>query len=334
MDISICIPVYNVETYLERCLNSLFSQNFNGSFEVICVDDSSADNSLSILESYQKKESRLKVFKLIDRKKISQVRAQALSFANGDYIMQVDADDWLKQDALNSIYQKCLETKADIVVYNYISENALNFFKNSSKSPKEGFFIGDKSNIQEIFNGASVCKVVKRKLIHNILFDTFEISWGDDFIFNIEMLLKAETIYLLPQAYYVYCINPKSITSSIKTKEKEMLHDRIASMEYTILIQERYFVSDNHKNAILNYHIYKYLILLFRITNKESCNFDQLMLSLKKLPLMTSSKYRRVYLSMKYPLYALIYLGIAFDLRTAVNILKKKLKEWILNLKI
>jgi glycosyltransferase EpsH len=327
MDISICIPVYNVEPYLKRCLDSLFSQEFEGTFEVICVDDASTDNSLSILKDYQLKEPRLKVMKLAEKKKISVVRSSAICAASGSYIMQVDSDDWLQQGALSSLYQKSVETNADIIVYDYVVENDLKKQITHKHFEKERFVKKDESCIQEIFSGASVCKMVKSCLVSNLLFCNFDISWGDDFLFNTEILLKAETIYLFPFAFYVYCTNHSSITFSIKKNENEMLEDRITSVEATVAILGKYSASDKLKLSLLNYHIYKLLVLLLRVDKRNyerNVQLKRLADSMRNLPLMTESGYRKLCLAIKYPFYALAYMALCFDFKLSFDVFYKK----------
>lgn len=326
MDISLCIPVYNVAPYLKRCLDSLFTQDFQGTFEVICVDDASTDESLSILKEYQRNEPRLKVMQLTERKKISVVRTVALQSASGDYIMQIDSDDWLQQGALGALHRKCLETGADIVVYDYLVDDSGEWILDKHFT-EEGLFREDKSKIHSIFNGAACCKVVKRAIIADLLFYKLDVSWGDDFLFNTEILLKAESIYLLPAAYYVYCINQQSITYSIRKSEYEMLEDRIASVDATSEMLDRFAASYQHKLSLLNYHKYKLLILLLRVSQMDEVRkkqLERLADSMRRLPGMTKRGCLNVYLTIKHPLYALIYMAFRIDFKQALGVIYNK----------
>lgn len=326
MDISICIPVYNVAPYLKRCLDSLFTQDFEGTFEVICVDDASTDDSFSILTDYQRNEPRLKVMQLPERKKISVVRTTALQAASGNYIMQVDSDDWLQQGALAALHRKCMETGADIVVYDYLVDDSGEWIQDRHFT-EDGLFRENKSKIQPIFNGAACCKVVKRALIADLLFYKLDVSWGDDFLFNTEILLKAESICLLPAPYYVYCINQQSITYSIRKSEYEMLEDRIASVDATSEMLHRFSASYQHKLSLLNYHKYKLLILLLRVSNRDAVREKQLIRladSMRRLPEMTKRGRLNVSLTIKYPLYALIYMAFRIDFKQALGVFYNK----------
>ena len=106
--LSVIIPVYNVEPYLEQCLDSVINQTYKN-LEIICINDGSTDNSLKILEKYQKKDNRIK---LINQKNkgLSEARNAGLDVAKGEYIAFVDSDDYLElnayEEAMNVVLQE------------------------------------------------------------------------------------------------------------------------------------------------------------------------------------------------------------------------------------
>ena len=95
---SFIVPVYNVEKYLSRCLDSLLSQNYQN-YEIICVNDGSPDNSVDILQAYQEKHDNISVINQ-ENKGRGGARNTGLQYASGDYIWFVDSDDWIEPDAL------------------------------------------------------------------------------------------------------------------------------------------------------------------------------------------------------------------------------------------
>jgi glycosyltransferase involved in cell wall biosynthesis len=113
--ISIIVPVYKVEQYLKRCLDSVLSQTFTD-FECILVDDCSPDNCPVICDEYVKKDSRFTVIHKQQNEGLPMARKSGLSVAVGDFIMHVDSDDWLELNALEKLYNKQLETNADVVI--------------------------------------------------------------------------------------------------------------------------------------------------------------------------------------------------------------------------
>jgi glycosyltransferase involved in cell wall biosynthesis len=211
MEISIIIPVFNVEKYLLRCLDSIFNQQFSGTFEVIAVDDASSDNSLEVLKKYQETEVRLKIIEHEVNKKQSIARANGMKVSLGDYIMHVDADDWLLPDALENLYAKCIETDADVVVYNYIRENDEGEITLVKKIKKQ-LITADKVKTLHHFFRFSWNKIVKRVLVEDMITGQVSVGNAEDLLYGIEILLRAKKICLIPEFYYVYFLNKESVT--------------------------------------------------------------------------------------------------------------------------
>ena len=114
-EISVILPVYNMERYLEQCLDSLLTQSFND-IEIICINDGSKDNSLGILNDYAKKDQRVIVINQ-ENKGAASARNIGLDYARGKYLSILDADDFYDRDMLLKAYLKAEGTEADIVIY-------------------------------------------------------------------------------------------------------------------------------------------------------------------------------------------------------------------------
>ena len=112
--ISIIIPVYNVEKYLAECLESLLSQTFQN-FEIICIDDSSTDNSYKILKKYQLRDNRIKIFQQ-NHKGAAEARNFGITLAQGKYIQFLDSDDYFEENMLEELYNTAEKYNADTVV--------------------------------------------------------------------------------------------------------------------------------------------------------------------------------------------------------------------------
>lgn len=117
--ISVIIPVYNTEKYLEKCLNSVLKQTLK-EIEVIVINDGSRDSSRDILESY----SIVENFRIINKKNegASKTRNLGIEIAKGEFIYFMDADDYIEKDMLLEMYNKAKEDKLDIVVCDYYNE--------------------------------------------------------------------------------------------------------------------------------------------------------------------------------------------------------------------
>ena len=116
--ISIIVPVYNVEPYLHKCIDSILAQTFTD-FECILIDDGSPDNCPAICDEYATKDNRII---LLHQKNagVSAARNAGLNIAKGEWIGFVDSDDWIEKNALELLYNKQRETSADIIIGSFI----------------------------------------------------------------------------------------------------------------------------------------------------------------------------------------------------------------------
>lgn len=115
VNISVLVPVYNVEPYLAQCLESICSQTLR-ELEVVCVDDASTDGSLSILREFAERDPRVKVVQAPENGGLSRSRNLAMNHAVGEYLFLVDSDDWLETDLLEEMYSRAKALDADKLV--------------------------------------------------------------------------------------------------------------------------------------------------------------------------------------------------------------------------
>ena len=120
--ISIIMPVYNVSTHLSRSINSVLQQTLRD-VELICVDDASTDNSLQLLKEYADTDSRVKVLQQPDNRSALQARKLGALYAKGEYLMFLDADDWLDPNACNYLYPLISKKNVDILHFDSVIDN-------------------------------------------------------------------------------------------------------------------------------------------------------------------------------------------------------------------
>ena len=139
--VSIIIPVYNAEKYLRKCLDSVMSQDY-GSYEVICVNDCSPDNSREILEEYRRKYPE-KIVVLENEENMGQGRSRmrALKQASGEYLMFVDSDDWIGTDCCKTLLSHT-DKQTDVCLFSYIREFANQSFPQYLFSDKKMVYQG------------------------------------------------------------------------------------------------------------------------------------------------------------------------------------------------
>lgn len=196
MELSIIIPMYNGEKYIERCLNSIYQNNNNDSFEVLIINDGSTDKSMNIIKKCKKKYNNLII---IDKQNegVSISRNIGIENSRGDYIMFVDADDELKLGWYDEV-KKNTNQGEDII---YFSKHKLN----DSKDNLLEYIIG--CNDDEICIAGPYSKLFKRNLIlrHHIQFN-HKIINGEDMLFNIECLNHSRSIRVVNYSFYLYRI--------------------------------------------------------------------------------------------------------------------------------
>lgn len=221
MKFSIIIPVYNVEQYLTKCLDSVVNQTYNDEYEVICVNDGSTDSSLAILEEYEEKHDKIKIINQANGG-LSEARNSGLRAAQGEYVWFVDSDDWIEVNALE-ILDKSIKNE-DIVCF-----NGRRYFEDGkTETPDEGIEISDISG-WEYYNKYAlqsrkfhfvcvVLRVYKRDfLLKNNLF--FEPGiYHEDNLFTPIALYHAIKIKSIPDMLYQYRIRMGSITQNINFK--------------------------------------------------------------------------------------------------------------------
>ncbi len=211
--ISVIIPVYNVEKYLEECLNSVINQEFKN-IEILCINDGSTDNSLSILEEFRNKDNRIKVFSQTN-KGISAARNLGLDNAKGDYIYFLDSDDYISPDYLKNMYDKIVETNADLV----INDNIIRFNDKDKKlqfpksiNPEKLYNIDTGCIKKTLYNVAVWSKLFKKSIIdkYNIRFP--EKLTSEDVYFCSVYYVSSKTALQFNQGKYFYRMRDTSIT--------------------------------------------------------------------------------------------------------------------------
>ena len=176
MKVSIIIPAYNVERYIEKCLNSAIQQTFDHSqYEIIVINDNSSDKTLNVINKFLKKFNNLIVLKNKKTQGPGISRNKALRFSKGKYIFFLDSDDFIDLDALEVLYKKALQNNADVVGYNF-SRIKNNKYTHKCRKDINKITIGKKKIIKNFLynemDGSVIYSFIKKKVIseNNIKF--------------------------------------------------------------------------------------------------------------------------------------------------------------------
>ena len=211
-EISLIVPIYNLEAYLSRCVGSIKNQTYQN-WELILVDDGSPDNSGSICEEYAKNDKRIIVIHKQNGGSAS-ARNAGLNAATGDYITFIDADDWIENDGLEKMMLCAETTDADIVMADLTIEQS----DGSCSVRKEGFGNPDAIELMKAMmigklHGSNCNKIYRRSLIvANDIHFIDGADYTEDLAFNIKLLTLTNKIAYLPIAYYHYCIYDNSMS--------------------------------------------------------------------------------------------------------------------------
>lgn len=228
MKFSIIIPIFNVAQYLPKCLGSVLAQTC-ADFEAVCVNDGSTDNSLEILEEYQKKDSRIKVVSQTNGG-LSAARNTGLLHAQGDYVFFLDSDDWIEPDALKILSEKLSDE--DMVCFSgrrYLETE--NKYEEPDKMELESDISGwdyYQKHALESRKFAFVCVVLRlyrRQFLQEYDLKFTEGIYHEDNMFTPVVCYYAKKVKVIPDCLYDYRVRGNSImtTRSIK-HNKDILY--------------------------------------------------------------------------------------------------------------
>lgn len=218
--ISVIVPVYNAEKYLERCVDSLLGQTFSD-LELILVDDGSTDGSPALCDAYRKADPRV-IVEHCSNGGVSSARNKGLSLATGAYVSFVDSDDYLAKDAYEKLMRKAVDRNADVVYSDYATMGEDGRPDPQKSSEKGGSLHATISNrlLQDSYPGTIWnFLLVRHDLIvrNGISFsETFNI--GEDFIFCIETYLASDVIEKVDEPLYHYYLGNSQSATFAKLK--------------------------------------------------------------------------------------------------------------------
>lgn len=211
--VSIIIPVYGVEKYIERCARSLFEQTLDD-IEYLFIDDCTQDKSVEILkrvlEEYPHRKSQVVIHRMEQNSGQAKVREWGMRNARGEYVIHCDSDDWVDVHMYEEMYNKAIEEDADVVVCDYVVTNDTSVIKTinacHAKSAKQlienCLFQRDPWSLWN--------KLFNRKVYYNIEYP--KCAMGEDMATTIQLLWNCKTLSYINKPYYQYFYNSESIT--------------------------------------------------------------------------------------------------------------------------
>ena len=281
IDVSVIVPVYNVEKYIEKCVKSIIKQTFHN-FEVIIIDDESPDNSIDIVKKMTKKDDR---FKIISQKNrgLGGARNTGIDNAKGEYLFFLDSDDYIEEDTLEMLVNYMKSKDVDIVVFDYckVKEDG-----EVISAPKFGEGVLSKDDAYRKILSLTISPMACNKLYKKKLFIENNIYYPEKFLHEdvattYKLFWKSDNIGCIGKCFYHWIERGDSITQKITYKhindviktllaKKEFLHthnvfDKFeieyirGSVQMLNLLLER---SWNYAGVLESYDIYRYTYMI------------------------------------------------------------------------
>ncbi|HII4470450.1 TPA: glycosyltransferase family 2 protein [Clostridium perfringens] len=269
--ISVIIPVYNVEEYLERCVQSVLNQTYKN-LEIILVDDESKDSSGILCDKLALQDTRIKV---VHKKNqgLGMARNTGMKYAMGDYISFIDSDDYINSSTYEELL-KALKEYDDAIYFGHIrviDSNELPVgtipkqLSYSGEDVLNEFFLNSLGELPRgngnDFTGISACCALYNKRFlykNNIVFKSERDILSEDIIFNLEVCSKAKNIRIFPNRFYYYILRTTSLTKSYRI-------DRFKASKF----MQKYLINELEKSGVSNLRDYR--ILLYFLVNLIVC---------------------------------------------------------------
>ncbi len=254
-EVSIIVPCYNVENYLEDCISSLLNQTFKD-IEIICVNDGSKDSTPMLLENFSQQDKRIKIINK-ENGGLSSARNSGIQNASGNFITFIDSDDWVDNNYIEKLYSAIIKNDCAIAVSGMIRKRP-NSEKYRLHFSEEKVY----ENLQDIVDICRIpaccyaCgKLFKKSLIEN---SPFKLGmYFEDVLWIPNILKAAKKLVTVPDTYYYYRVNNNSIVKTIQSIKKQ--HDSYIAKSAIV----KFF---NENNLVLNkkaQHITKYIKYIF-----------------------------------------------------------------------
>ena len=264
--VSVIIPIYGVEKYIERCAKSLFEQTLDD-IEYIFVDDCTPDKSIEILErvleKYPSRQSQTQIIRLTKNGGLPNARKTGLQIATGDYIIHCDSDDWVDVTMYEKMYNKAIEEDADIVVCDYYESDGSTHTWKRQEVPVTPEQLLEKI-LYHVVPPAVWNKLVRKSCFdHSILFPSA--NMGEDLALMSQLIYYSKRISYVQEPLYFYFLNIASISRASSYEKREQ---RVLQLVRNVQLIEDFF----SKNGALPR--YKEEVLHLKFIAKTELNLN------------------------------------------------------------
>lgn len=283
--ISVIVPVYNTEKYLEKCLMSLIEQTYPN-IELVVINDGSTDASGKICEKYKKKYNNIK-YEYQENNGVSSARNKALKKCDGEYITFVDSDDWVEIDYCEKLYNSINKNDSEIVIcgFNKIYDNQkekCSFSKNSEYS--SAMYTKYILNPQTGF-GMVAPKLIKKEIIENTFNTNLKI--GEDALFMLQLAKNVKKVTYIDECLYNYRINADSAVRKYNSNYVETIHESMNEMYKFVCEMDENQTKEGNIYNYITYHLF--LIIINYCCHPQNSNSLKSIKEVCRIPLFKQS---------------------------------------------
>ena len=288
LQLSIILPIYYVEPYLEKCIRSLEDQDIpKDAYEIICVNDGSPDNSQQIVEKLQQEYDNIKLINQ-ENQGVSIARNNGIKTAKGEYLMFVDPDDAIEENCLKRLLEYANINNYEVVYSPFIfveinGDKNETFYNNRLEKLIDGpsLYFAVRGNTI-IDPDRSVAILYKRKLIiENNLFYLKDVPYLEDGEFITRVLCMTERGSIYNKPYYLRLNRPGSATRSDLNKQRKSINGFILAAKNLVAYKNRHALNADQK-GLINGRVVKFVVLAVHATLKDIQKFRWLKKELKK----------------------------------------------------
>lgn len=260
--VTIIVPVYNTQEYLTRCLDSIVNQSYRH-FELLLIDDGSRDDSGRICDDYAAKDSRIKVFHL-ENGGVSNARNFALNHASREYIQFLDSDDWISPEATRLFVRTITTSQCDMVISDFyrVSGKRLSQkgdIEEDGVMTRQEFANIMLENPADFYYGVLWNKFYRREIIESVhLRMDPQISWCEDFLFNLEYIRHANSFAALQVPVYYYVKRKGSLISTQSINLTNTMKMKLNVFEYYNRFYKDVYDEEAYENIRLQ--VYRFFI--------------------------------------------------------------------------
>jgi glycosyltransferase involved in cell wall biosynthesis len=322
--VSVIIPVYNVEKYLHRCIDSVLNQSLQD-FEIILVNDGSTDSSPEICDEYAQKDERISV---IHKKnaRVAAARNDGIKAAKGEFISLIDSDDWIEPTMLEEMYSTATQFNCDFVMCDF-TKKGKGIEYTVSQPISEGFYNRERIE-KELFKCLIMfeniefpptisnwtCLFNREFLINKELYYDEDIHYCEDSIFGSKVMYNANKFYYLKGKYfYNYFYNPNSTTSKYNPKKWE------SYLKINERLEEYFKNNDFDFSYQLKINMLYFALNMMSEIGRSNESFLEKRRYCKKV--ITNKRVRTIFKDFRMP-------DVSFGLKIVINLIKYRC-SWI-----